>query len=163
MIRFSILVSENPPFTVCRGEGGKVSLGSCGPAAVTGGPSKVSPRAQQEPAGTFSAGSLRFFLFRFRDFRLRILPGGHHSPNYPTVPSRSSEPRSNALPDPGWCCSHLPAWELPGHPICISHGSGPLCPSPTFGVGPGLAGSRGDKGCLLFISVSSPPPLPCPT
>lgn len=150
---------RKPSFHSLQGEReARSALGPAGPAAVTGNLSEYPSRSWLEPAVT-SPGSLRLFLFWLGDFRLQIWPSGHHSPNHQTVPFRSPEPRSNALPDPGWQFFHLPASVRLKHQIHIPHVSGPLpfvdllcrtwpCSSDWNSQG---------QGCLLFISVSPPP------
>lgn len=94
MIRFSILVSENPPFTVCGGEGGKVSLGSCWTSSCDRGPVQSIPqghsRSQQEPS-LLAPSDSSSFGFGTSDCRsclavttsptTKLFPPGHPSPD----------------------------------------------------------------------------------
>lgn len=77
-------------------------------AAATGELTKDPFRAQLEAAVTFSPGSLRFFLFWFWDFRLQILPEGHHCPNYKLPPVGLSSP-DHMLPLSPWLVILLPS------------------------------------------------------
>lgn len=90
MIRFSILVSENPPFTVCRvkGQEGQLwVLPGCDRAPIQSTP---EGRGWNQQSPSLLAPSSGFW-----DFRWHISPAATTPPNDQTAPSRSSEPSSS--------------------------------------------------------------------